>query len=163
MADEWGEMIALSDTVKAIRQQRKPSTRKAGKKTQKRGDDGEKLARRWLNKRFVGFLAGDKVNREKTSFNGRWSTKARADFSGVERGTGKMMLCEVKAITSDRLQWSALRKHQTANLDRLNEWGGVSLLIIVKDGETAVLSWPVDGFKKGTSILWEDAMENRVN
>ena len=167
MADEWGEMIALSDTLHAIGQQRKPAKQtessKRGEARQRQGAGSENKVRRVLEAMGIEY-----ITRVKTYFSrgGRYAIKAEADFRGISAG-GKYTLIEAKDITGDRLQHSRIADHQRANLNAVVKHGGVAYLAIThgegREKKTAVLSWPVPGFKKGTSILWEDAMENRVN
>lgn len=166
MSDEWGEMIALSDTVKAIRQQTKPKSTaasKRGKARQRQGAGSEDHVRRVLEAMGVVY-----IRRIKTYFarGGRYAIKAEADFRGISK-LGRYTLIEAKDIEGDRLQHSRIADHQRDNLDDVAEAGGVAYLAIThgkgRNKETAVLSWPVPGFKKGKSIMWEDAIRERVN
>ena len=165
--NEWNDMQADIDRgrdvnaeLRALRQMTRPPAKKSrvGRARQKQGADSENLARRALER--MGFVH---VKRVKTYYsrNGRYAIKAEADFRAIESGTGRYVLAEVKDITGGTLPFSRIQKHQRGNLNTVHEAGGVALLIITHDKETAVLRWPVEGFEPRTSIKWADALKMR--
>jgi len=136
--------------------------RAAGKARQRQGANSEKLAKKTLE--ALGMVY---IRRVKTYYsrNGRYAHKAEADWRAIEAGTGRYVLAEVKDITGNTLPHSRTEQHQRANMTAVMEAGGLSLLIITKNGEAAVIRWSdiVDRFVAKTSIKWETAVSIRIN
>jgi len=157
-----------------------PQKRKTKGNSSKKGKEGQGIAERALwemghlrvdgiptPRRYVFHMTINKL----PLFRMARMERANGDIYSMDKN-GRWCLSEVKAYDKDRLQWSALTRqikagkyHQSENLDaHLALHPDVSAFLIwVRGKETAVLSWPIKGFKKGTSILWDDAIRDRVN
>ena len=66
------------------------------------------------------------------------------------------MLVEVKATESDRIIFSRLAKHQVTELDEHTAIGAPGLLVVIFKDSAHVLSWPIEGFRSGSSIVKRD-------
>lgn len=126
--------------------------------SQKTGEVVEGVVRSALAKRFAH------VQRIETGWkvlfrSGRpikaWPIASVAgDFRAVERGTGRSVLIEVKAVSADRLIFSRLEKHQVEALNKHAAAGGLSILATyhVPTGQLALREWPIQGFQPRTSL-----------
>lgn len=122
----------------------------AGRRSQKIGKEGEDLAK--LELRKMGYLRIFKLNEARTA-NGIRVQRVPGDYSAIEAGTLRSVLVEVKATESDRILFSRLEKHQVEELNDHTAIGAPGLLVLVFKDSVHVLSWPIHGFKKGTSIV----------
>jgi hypothetical protein len=154
--DSQPDDFTLTDQMAAIKTTAAVKSERARKRkdTQRIGKNSEARAKRVLEK--MGFK---NVRKMSTKWNGTFSVRARADFAGVEPVSGRDMLCEVKHTQEPKLSWSALRKHQTKNLDKLKANNGIPLLIWTYEKEKIVMDWPVEGFCKGSPLTIERARE----
>lgn len=77
--------------------------------------------------------------------------KVSGDFIGIK--DGRKVLCECKSTDSDRISFSDFRPHQISALDRTVENQGISLVFVFIDSLPFLLSWPIDGFGPGCSLV----------
>lgn len=122
----------------------------SGRRSQKIGKEGEDLA--MLELRRLGYLRIFKLNEARTA-GGKRVRKVPGDYSAIEAGTLRAVLVEVKATESDRIIFSRLKKHQVQELNEHTAIGAPGLLVLVFKDSVHVLSWPIHGFKRGTSIV----------
>lgn len=147
---------------------RKKTEEPTGRRNQRKGDMGEKAVELLLGQ--LGLVMVEKVNVGWTVIwgpNGRIKEafpqkKVSGDFRAVTL-KGQSVLVEVKTYDGDRLQFSALAKHQSRSLDIHQNVGGLSLLVWVNQGDIMPMWWPVEGFGPGKSLTREVAMKNRWN
>lgn len=121
-----------------------------GRRSQKIGKEGEDLAK--LELRKMGYLRIFKLNEARTA-KGIRVQRVPGDYSAIEAGTLRSVLVEVKATESDRILFSRLEKHQVEELNDHTAIGAPGLLVLVFKDSVHVLSWPIHGFKRGTSIV----------
>ena len=99
-----------------------------------------------------GYLRIFKLNEARTA-SGVRTRKVPGDYSAIEPKTLRSVLVEVKATESDRIVFSRLEEHQVEELNDHTAIGAPGLLVLVFKDSAHVLSWPIHGFKKGTSIV----------
>lgn len=99
-----------------------------------------------------------KTNRPNT-YQVIFGEKVSGDHRGII-GNGISVLAETKTILDRNLQYGDLRDHQPERLTEDSKHGGISLLVWVHGSDAYVMLWPVDGFKRGTSISHERAQES---
>lgn len=121
-----------------------------GRRSQKVGKQGEDLAA--LELRKLGYLRIFKLNEARTA-KGIRVRNVPGDYSAIEAKTMRSVLVEVKATESDRILFSRLKKHQVRELNEHTEIGAPGLLVLVFKDSVHVLSWPIEGFEHGTSIV----------
>ena len=126
---------------------------KGGRRSQKVGKEGEDLA--FLELRSLGYLRIFKLNEARTS-SGVRIRKVPGDYSAIEPKTLRSVLVEVKATESDRIIFSRLAKHQVTELDEHTAIGAPGLLVVIFKDSAHVLSWPIEGFRSGSSIVKRD-------
>ncbi len=160
---------------------KKTKAKKRGKKNQKAGKKGEKEARAALLE--MGHLQAVPIpttthwifvmKQGNMPLHRRGAMhRSTGDINSMD-ADGRWCLSEVKAHDEKTLPWSQLSRrlssgetyHQSDNLDaHLSLHPKVSAFLIwVRGKETAVLSWPVAGFKARSSVKWSDALEWRLN
>ncbi len=83
--------------------------------------------------------------------------KVSGDFRGI-LPNGRSVLAEVKT-TDGTLPYSQLEAHQHLALREHSDFGGLSLLVWIHDGQVSVMVYPVDGFVPRTSIKASDIVE----
>lgn len=121
-----------------------------GRRSQKVGKEGEDLAKLELRRR--GYLRIFKLNEARTA-KGKRVRKVPGDYSAIESKTLRSVLVEVKATESDRIIFSRLEDHQVRELNEHTEIGAPGLLVLVFKDSVHVLSWPIEGFEHGASIV----------
>lgn len=121
-----------------------------GRRSQKVGKQGEDLAA--LKLRSMGYLRIFKLNEARTA-KGIRVRRVPGDYSAIEAGTLRSVLVEVKATESDRIEFGRLQDHQVRELNEHTEIGAPGLLVLVFKDSVHVLSWPIEGFERGTSIV----------
>lgn len=122
----------------------------SGRRSQKIGKQGEDLVS--LKLRSMGFLRIFKLNESRTA-TGIRTRKVPGDFSAIQPKTLMAVLVEVKSTESDRIEFSRLEKHQVEELNDHTGIGAPGLLALVFGDSVHVLRWPIEGFKRGTSII----------
>ena len=121
-----------------------------GRRSQKVGKQGEELAALELRRR--GYLRIFKLNEARTA-KGIRVQRVPGDYSAIEAGTLRSVLVEVKATESDRIEFGRLQAHQVRELNEHTEIGAPGLLVLVFKDSVHVLSWPIEGFEHGASIV----------
>lgn len=129
------------------------------------GNAAEELARNRL--RSHGLVMVEKVGtpvkvfpakRHAGLFKVVWEEKVSCDVRAIVPGTGRAVYAEVKHTTGeDRLIHSRLETHQVDALNLAHYVGAIALLIWTNEWGVHIMRWPIDGFKKGTSISLEQA------
>jgi penicillin-binding protein-related factor A (putative recombinase) len=161
---DWDDMNAEINAIRAIGKKQSPTTqrkRNKGRKAQKKGASGEKIADAALVEYGVKFIktVGKHVNLipidpRKGIYRVQFIGKLVGDRTGIADG-GRSVLVEVKNYSSKTLPYSALEKHQHAALMEHHSLGGLSLLVWVHDGEARVYEYPIDGYVPRSSLKWE--------
>ena len=138
-----------------------PLNRIKGKQNQKAGAFAEQFAERWLYSQ--GFHC---IERIQTGWYIKWingkvvSAKPRAKVSGdfVAIGkNGQAVHVEIKMRGGDVLIHSDLENHQVEAMDEKTKHGALCLLLWVRSPtELKALQWPIAGFKKNSSLRWEN-------
>ena len=163
--DEWDKLNEEIDGIRAIAKAQNPTRQKkreSGRKTQKRGADGEKIADAALAEYGVKMIR--KVGKDvsiipidprKAIYRVHFVGKLEGDRRGII-GNGRSVLVEVKNISGDRLTYSEVKPHQHAALQEHHDLGGLSLLVWVHNKEARVYEYPIEGYKPRTSLKWEE-------
>ncbi len=131
-----------------------------GKQNYNTGQFGEQMAERLLLS--LGFKCVEKIE---TGWYIKWingkvvSAKPRnrvsGDFTAIG-DLGQYVHVEVKVRDRDSLLHSDLEAHQSEAMDEKTGYGALCLLIWVRSPtEIKILRWPVPGFKKNTSVKWD--------
>jgi len=63
---------------------------------------------------------------------------------------------EVKSRDRDTLRWSDFKAHQIEALDKKTKAGARCMVLWVKNMEIKAFKWPIEGFKPGASLRWEE-------
>lgn len=122
----------------------------SGRRSQKIGKQGEDLA--LLKLRSLGYLRIFKLNESRTA-KGIRTRNVPGDYSAIEPKTLRSVLVEVKATESSTIEFSRLAKHQVEELNDHTGIGAPGLLVLVFQDSVHVLRWPIEGFKRGASIV----------
>lgn len=131
--------------------------RRRGRSAKLKGDAVERLVASRL--RSMGYLMVARIQtgwRVRRAPGGKIISaspigKVAADFTAVESGTGRAVVCECK-YRPRVLCFSDLEHHQVECLSGYQATGALALLAWLSDTGLSVMRWPIPGFAPGKSL-----------
>ena len=142
----------------------KTRKRHRGAKAQRKGKTAEKIARllleisgvRMVEKIATPFICYDR--KPSGHVKVRYTEQVSGDWRGIMVGSGRRVLCEVKARDGN-LRWGDFKDHQITALSDNHMYGGVSLIVWIHPYDNLLIRWPMPGDfeKKGDSLTLEAA------
>jgi hypothetical protein len=134
----------------------KAKKRIAARRSKVLGNGGEFIVRARLI--ASGLRMVEQIHTGYRRIGDRWVPCGRVsgDWRAVAPG-GRSVLVEAKTRSGDRLTYADLKPHQRAALDAHHEAGGLSLLALCHPTGVVLMAWPVEGFRRGSSLTIDEA------